>query len=91
MRPYAAALLETGAVLRAESERLRSEWFDLFQDTGVAVEEMRLATGFSVGEGDAFVISYTGDSPIEAQRVTAKLTDLLIAEHALGHRLPVAM
>ncbi len=47
-----------------------------------AVEEMRLATGFKVTEGDIFVISCTGNSPLEAQRVTAKLTDVLIEENA---------
>jgi Mrp family chromosome partitioning ATPase/uncharacterized protein involved in exopolysaccharide biosynthesis len=50
--------------------------------TGEAVEQMLLATGFKVKEGDVFVISYTGDSPEEAQRVTAKLTDLLISDNA---------
>lgn len=47
-----------------------------------AVEEMRLATGFKVSEGDIFVVSYTGGSPQEAQRVTAKLTDVLIDQNA---------
>jgi Mrp family chromosome partitioning ATPase/uncharacterized protein involved in exopolysaccharide biosynthesis len=45
------------------------------------VEEMRLATNFKFAEGDVFVISYTGDSPEQAQRVTATLTDLLIGEN----------
>ncbi len=47
-----------------------------------AVEEMRAATGFKVNEGDIFVLSYTGNSPDEAQRVTARLTDVLIGENA---------
>jgi Mrp family chromosome partitioning ATPase len=46
-----------------------------------AVEEMRLATGFRVAEGDAFVISFNGESAEEAQRVTARLTELLAAEN----------
>jgi uncharacterized protein involved in exopolysaccharide biosynthesis len=46
-----------------------------------AVEEMRLATAFKVNEGDTFVITYTGDSPDEAQRVTSRLTDVLIGEN----------
>ncbi len=46
-----------------------------------AVEEMRLATGFRVAEGDVFVISFNGDSAEEAQRVTARLTELLAAEN----------
>ena len=49
--------------------------------TAEAVEEMRAATTFKVSEGDIFVIGYTGDSPEEAQRVTAKLTDVLIGEN----------
>ena len=48
---------------------------------GDAVEEMLAATGFRISEGDIFVLSFTGDSPQEAQRVTAKLTDVLIAEN----------
>lgn len=51
-------------------------------DMAAAVEEMRLATNFKINEGDVFVISYTGASPEEAQRVTARLTDLLIEENA---------
>ncbi len=42
---------------------------------------MLAATGFRISEGDIFVLSFTGDSPQEAQRVTAKLTDVLIAEN----------
>ena len=49
--------------------------------TAEAVEEMRAATSFRVNEGDIFVIAYTGDSPEDAQRVTAKLTDVLIGEN----------
>ncbi len=48
---------------------------------GDAVEEMLAVTGFRISEGDIFVLSFTGDSPLEAQRVTAKLTDVLIAEN----------
>lgn len=48
---------------------------------GDAVEEMLAVTGFRISEGDIFVVSFTGDSPQEAQRVTAKLTDVLIAEN----------
>jgi hypothetical protein len=47
-----------------------------------AVEEMLLATTFRVSEGDIFVVSFTGSSPEEAQRVTAHLTDILIGENA---------
>lgn len=47
---------------------------------GDAVEEMRLATTFKV-DGDIFVISYTGNTPEEAQRVTARLTEVLIEEN----------
>jgi Mrp family chromosome partitioning ATPase len=47
-----------------------------------AVEEMRLATTFRLTDGDAFVVSYTGRSPGEAQRVTKALTELLIGENA---------
>ena len=50
--------------------------------TGEAVELMLNATTFKVKEGDVFVISYTGDSAEEAQRATAKLTDLLISDNA---------
>jgi protein tyrosine kinase modulator len=46
-----------------------------------AVEEMRARVGFKVTEGEIFVISYTGDSAAEAQRVAAKLTDVLIGEN----------
>jgi uncharacterized protein involved in exopolysaccharide biosynthesis len=49
--------------------------------TAEAVEELRLAIGFKVTEGDVFVISFSGDSPAQAQRVTAKLSELLIAEN----------
>jgi Mrp family chromosome partitioning ATPase len=42
-----------------------------------AVEEMLLAVTFR-SEGETFVISYTGRSPEEAQRTTAKLTEVLI-------------
>src|SRR5262249_50357306 len=49
--------------------------------TADAVEEMRLATSFKLNEGDVFVLSYTGNSPDEAKRVTAKLPDVLIGEN----------
>ncbi len=44
--------------------------------TPEAVEEMRLATTFRYDQSDVFVVSYTGSSPVEAQRVTARLTEL---------------
>lgn len=47
-----------------------------------AVEEMRLATAFRIDQGDVYTISFAGDSPEEAQRVTARLTELLIEENA---------
>ncbi len=46
-----------------------------------AVEEMRLATGFRFDQSDVFVISFAADSPELAQRVTAKLAELLIEEN----------
>jgi Mrp family chromosome partitioning ATPase len=46
-----------------------------------AVEEMRLSTKFRYDQGDVFVISYTGGSPAEAQRVAARLSEVLISEH----------
>lgn len=46
-----------------------------------AVEEMRLAAGFRVSEGDIFVISFNGASPAEAQRVTSRLTEVLVGEN----------
>ncbi|MBI5070610.1 MAG: hypothetical protein HZB56_20470 [Deltaproteobacteria bacterium] len=49
---------------------------------GEAVEEMRLAIGFRIDQSDVYAISYTGDSAGEAQKVVARLTDLLIAENA---------
>ena len=50
--------------------------------TADAVEEMRNAANFKVADGDVFVISFTGRSPAEAQRVTATLTDLLIGQNS---------
>jgi Mrp family chromosome partitioning ATPase/uncharacterized protein involved in exopolysaccharide biosynthesis len=47
-----------------------------------AVNEMLLATTFRIGEGDIFQLSYTSDSPKEAERVVARLTALLIDENA---------
>jgi Mrp family chromosome partitioning ATPase/uncharacterized protein involved in exopolysaccharide biosynthesis len=49
---------------------------------GEAVEEMLLATTFKVTEGDIFVVSFTGSSPEEAQRVTSTLADTLMEENA---------
>ena len=49
--------------------------------TAEAVEEMLAATGFRINDGDIFVISFTGQTPQQAQRVTAKLTDVLIGEN----------
>jgi len=46
-----------------------------------AVEEMRAHTTFKVSEGDIFVISFTGETPFQAQRVTQRLTDVLIGEN----------
>jgi Mrp family chromosome partitioning ATPase len=46
-----------------------------------AVEEMQLATTFRASEGDIFVVSFTGDSPQEARRVTARLTEILVGEN----------
>lgn len=46
--------------------------------TAEAVEEMLLATTFRLTEGDTFAISFTGETPGEAQRVTTRLTDVLI-------------
>lgn len=47
-----------------------------------AVEEMRNATNFKFADGDVFVISFTGRTPAEAQRVTATLTDVLIGQNS---------
>lgn len=47
-----------------------------------AVEEMRTRTDFRFDQGDVFVLSYQGDTPSEAKRVTAKLTDVLILENS---------
>ena len=48
-----------------------------------AVEEVRRAIGFRVErESDVFAVSFTGDSPEEARRVTARLADLLVGENA---------
>lgn len=48
-----------------------------------AVEEFRLAARFKHDQGDVFVISYAGRSPQEAQRVTARLVEVLITENRL--------
>lgn len=47
-----------------------------------AVEEMRLAIGFRIDQSDVYVLSYLGDTPQQAQQVTARLTELLIGENA---------
>lgn len=47
-----------------------------------AVEEMRLAVQFRIDQSDVYVLSYLGDSPKQAQQVTARLTELLIGENA---------
>lgn len=49
---------------------------------GDAVEEMRLATAFRFSESDVFSLSFTGRTPEEAQRVMARLTELLIAQNS---------
>lgn len=46
-----------------------------------AVEELRLGIKFRYDQGDVFVVSYTGRAPGEAQRVTQRLAEMLIAEH----------
>jgi uncharacterized protein involved in exopolysaccharide biosynthesis len=46
-----------------------------------AVEDLHAAVSFKVNEGDTFTITFTGDSPAEAQRVTAKLVETLIGEN----------
>jgi Mrp family chromosome partitioning ATPase/uncharacterized protein involved in exopolysaccharide biosynthesis len=50
--------------------------------TADAVEEMRNATSFKFADGDVFVISFTGRTPAEAQRVTATLTEVLIGQNS---------
>ena len=49
--------------------------------TSEAVNAMLLATSFKLGDGEIFVISHTADTPEEAQRVTARLTAVLIDEN----------
>jgi capsular polysaccharide biosynthesis protein len=46
-----------------------------------AIEELHQAVTFKINEGDTYVIGATGDSPEEAQQITAKLTDTLIDEN----------
>jgi Mrp family chromosome partitioning ATPase/uncharacterized protein involved in exopolysaccharide biosynthesis len=46
-----------------------------------AVEELRQRITFRYDQSDVFMIAYTGDSPEEAQHVTAKLAEMLIAEN----------
>jgi uncharacterized protein involved in exopolysaccharide biosynthesis len=48
---------------------------------GDAVEQMRGDVSFKQGEGDTFVISYTGARPDTVQQVTSKLTETLIEEN----------
>jgi Mrp family chromosome partitioning ATPase len=47
-----------------------------------AVEEVREKIVLRFDQGDVFSLSYTGGSPQEAKRVTARLTELLIEENA---------
>jgi len=47
-----------------------------------AVEEARLGIEFTVREGDVFVVSFTADTPAQAQKVASRLTELLIGENA---------
>lgn len=47
-----------------------------------AIDEMRRDTSFRINEGDTFTIGFIGHSPAEAQRVTARLTELLIEDNA---------
>jgi Mrp family chromosome partitioning ATPase/uncharacterized protein involved in exopolysaccharide biosynthesis len=47
-----------------------------------AVDEMRKATGFRMSDGGTFTISFTGDSPEEARRVTERLAQLAVAQTA---------
>ena len=45
---------------------------------GAAIDEMRLRVGFRAGGGGTFVVSFTGDSPDEAQAVAASMATHLI-------------
>lgn len=47
-----------------------------------AIDEMLSRTTFKVNEGDTFTLAYTGESPDQAQRATALLAELLIAQNA---------
>jgi Mrp family chromosome partitioning ATPase/uncharacterized protein involved in exopolysaccharide biosynthesis len=48
----------------------------------VAVDDFRKRIVLRMSEGGAFAIAYTGDSPEEAQRVTARLAQLVIEDNA---------
>jgi Mrp family chromosome partitioning ATPase/uncharacterized protein involved in exopolysaccharide biosynthesis len=48
----------------------------------VAVDELRKRVVLRMSEGGTFAISYTGDSPEQAQRVTARLAQLVIEDNA---------
>jgi uncharacterized protein involved in exopolysaccharide biosynthesis len=58
----------------------------LVEDRGIieAVDEMRAHISFRVKDGDTFGLSFEGDEPKKVQKVTARLADALIAEHAKG-------
>lgn len=63
-----------------------SREFDLYGDVRRtrgsvdAVEELRKHIEFRAPGGDTFSIAFTGASPTEAQRVTARLADLVIGQ-----------
>ncbi|MCC6553702.1 MAG: hypothetical protein IT372_11865 [Polyangiaceae bacterium] len=46
-----------------------------------AVAEMQLSLGFRARDSDTYVISFVSDDPATAQRVTARLADLLIEDY----------
>ncbi len=46
-----------------------------------AVEEMQTVVSFRARSTDSFVISFTYEDPDVAQKVTARLTDLMIQEY----------
>jgi Mrp family chromosome partitioning ATPase/uncharacterized protein involved in exopolysaccharide biosynthesis len=47
-----------------------------------AIEEMRRRTTFTLSGGDSFTIAFAGESPVQAQRVTATLAEALISDDA---------
>lgn len=49
--------------------------------TGNVIEELRQDIKFRINDGDTFVISYTAPQAKLAQAVTAKITDMLIAQN----------